>query len=63
LNDPLTIQSADRYDGQLLRLEANKPRVGNPARLSETSYHRTISFIVHSVRTESTMADMHSAKI
>ena len=36
LNDLLTIQTGDRYDGQLLRREANKPRVGTPARLGET---------------------------
>ena len=37
LSDLLTIQTGNRYDGQLLRREANKPRVGTPARSSETS--------------------------
>lgn len=37
LNDLLTIQTGDRYGSQLLRREANKPRVGPPARLGETS--------------------------
>jgi len=46
LNDPLTIQIGD---GQLL-IDANKTRVGTPARSRDTRYHNcTIGFIVHSV--------------
>ena len=56
LNDSLTIQIGDRCDGQLLQREANKPRVGTPARSSETSYHNcAIGFIAHSVKVDSTM--------
>lgn len=59
LNDPLTIQIGDRYDGQLL-LDANKTRVGTPARSRDTRHHHncTIGFIVHSVQVDSTASVM-----
>jgi len=53
LKDPLTIQIGDRYNGQLL-LDANKTRVGTPARSWDTRHHTTALSVSSFIQFKST---------